>query len=210
MTFSLDLSKPLGRLGLVVNVLALTVLFYALSAGSFRYMTETLPHAAVAHKTEEIARNAEEAAFAKAKAAAKGKAIDEKAVQAQAKVAAEAEIKKQEKEIHHHAFGLWAPFSIFLLILSALFFAGFLSVYVQRRANDGGLKGLWLFVNHLGAWAFAGYVAFYPLLAEHDLRRVWAPAFIAGLVLLLPVLFAGEGHAEHDDHGHDHDHGHAH
>jgi hypothetical protein len=109
----------------------------------------------------------------------------------------------------------WAPFAVFLLILSAVFFAGFLSVYVQRRANDGGLKGLWIFPNHLGAWALAGYVAFYPFLSAHALRNAWAPAFIAGLVLLLPVLFAGEGHHDHDhshdhDHGDGHDHGHSH
>ena len=105
----------------------------------------------------------------------------------------------------------WAPFAVFLLILSAVFFAGFLSVYVQRRANDGGLKGLWIFPNHLGAWALAGYVAFYPFLSAHALRNAWAPAFIAGLVLLLPVLFAGEGHHDHDhDHGDGHDHGHTH
>ncbi|NBV52384.1 MAG: hypothetical protein EBR83_02440, partial [Verrucomicrobia bacterium] len=110
-----------------------------------------------------------------------------------------------------HAVEGWAPFAAFLLILSAIFFSGFLSVYVQRRANDGGLKGLWIFTNHLGAWAFASYVAFYPFLAAHGLRNAYAPAFIGGLVLLLPVLFAGEGHHDHDhDHGDGHDHGHSH
>jgi uncharacterized membrane-anchored protein len=128
-----------------------------------------------------------------------------------AEAAAEPEVKKQAKEIHHKAAEIWAPFAIFLLIISAIFFAGFLSVYVQRRANDGGLKGLWIFTNHLGAWAFASYVAFYPYLADHGLRNAWAPAFIGGLVLLLPVLFAGEGHHDHDhDHGDGHDHGHTH
>ena len=205
MTFSLDLSKPLGRLGLVANLLVLSVLFYGISAGAFHYMSETLPHGAVTQKVAEVAQKTEDAAFAKAKTAAKGKTFDEKVAREQAKVAGEAEAKKQEGEIHHHAVAGWAPFAIFLLILSAIFFAGFLSVYVQRRANDGGLQGLWLFINHLAAWAFAGYVAFYPFLAHHDLRKAWAPAFIAGLVLLLPALLAGEGRGEHDD-----EHGHAH
>lgn len=204
MTFSLDLSKPLGRLGLVVNLLALTVVFYGVSAASFHYMTETLPHGAVVQKVAEVAQKAEDAAFAKAKSAAKGKAFDEKTAREQAKVAGEAEAKKQEAEIHHHAVAGWSPFAIFLLILCAIFFGGFLSVYVQRRANDGGLQGLWIFSNHLAAWAFAGYVAFYPFLAHHGLRTVWAPAFLAGVILLLPVLFAGEGQGEHDDYGHAH------
>ncbi len=84
-----------------------------------------------------------------------------------------------------------------------MFFAGFLSVAVQRRANDAGLLGLWLFPNHLGAWLFAGFVAFYPFLSAHGLRNAWTPAFIAGLVLLLPALLSGEGKGE-ADHGHDH------
>ena len=152
-----------------------------------------------------------EKAVAKAKAAAKGKAFDEKSAIAAAEAAAEPEVNKQAEKIHHDAAGIWAPFALFLLIISATFFAGFLSVYVQRRANDGGLKGLWIFTNHLGAWAFASYVAFYPYLADHGLRNAYAPAFIGGLVLLLPALFAGEGHHDHDhDHGDGHDHGHTH
>jgi hypothetical protein len=209
MSFSLDLSKPLGRLGLVINTVLLTAIFYGVSVGSYHYMSHTLPESS-AHAQEAAAKAAlVDKAVAKAKTAAKGKAFDAAAAQAQAEAAVAADFKKQAEEIHHHAVEGWAPFAVFLLVLSAVFFAGFLSVYVQRRANDGGLKGLWIFTNHLGAWAFAGYVAFYPFLAAHGQRNAWAPALIAGLVLLLPVLFAGEGHHDHD-HGDGHDHGHSH
>jgi len=211
MSFSLDLTKPLGRLGLAINTVVLGAVFYGISVGAYHYMSHTLPESE-AHAKEAAAKAAlVEKAVAKAKTAAKGKAFDEKAATTAAEAALAPEFKKQAEEIHHHAVEGWAPFAVFLLILSAIFFAGFLSVYVQRRANDGGLKGLWIFTNHLGAWAFASYVAFYPFLAAHGLRNAYAPAFIAGLVLLLPVLFAGEGHHDHDhDHGDGHDHGHSH
>ena len=210
MSFSLDLTKPLGRLGLAINTVVLGAVFYGISVGAYHYMSHTLPESE-AHAKEAAAKTAlVDKAVAKAKTAAKGKAFDEKAATAAAEAAVEPELKKQAEEIHHHAVEGWAPFAAFLLILSALFFSGFLSVYVQRRANDGGLKGLWIFTNHLGAWAFASYVAFYPFLAAHGLRNAYAPAFIGGLVLLLPVFFAGEGRADHDhDHGccgHDHSH----
>lgn len=209
MSFSLDLSKPLGRVGLAINTVLLTAIFYGVSVGAYHYMSHTLPESS-AHAQEAAAKAAlVEKAVAKAKAAAKGKAFDAAAARAQAESAVAADFKKQAEEIHHHAVEGWAPFAVFLLILSAVFFAGFLSVYVQRRANDGGLKGLWIFSNHLGAWAFASYIAFYPFLAAHGLRNAWAPALIGGLVLLLPALFAGEGHHDHD-HGHGHDHGHSH
>ncbi|MEY2750870.1 MAG: hypothetical protein RLZZ550_841 [Verrucomicrobiota bacterium] len=203
MTFSTDLTKPLSRAGLALNLVVLTALFYLVSAASYHYMTETLPHQGAAHRSAEVATQTAEKAFEKAKKSAKGKAFDEAAAQAQAKAAGEAEAKKQAEGIHHHAVEGWAPFAVFLLILSAVFFAGFLSVAVQRRANDAGLLGLWLFPNHLGAWLFAGFVAFYPFLSAHGLRNAWTPAFIAGLVLLLPTLLAGEGKGE-ADHGHDH------
>ncbi|MEO0039589.1 MAG: hypothetical protein RIS38_537 [Verrucomicrobiota bacterium] len=209
MSFSLDLSKPLGRVGLAINTVLLTAIFYGVSVGAYHYMSHTLPES-TAHAQEAAAKAAlVEKAVAKAKTAAKGKAFDAAAAQAQAESAVAADFKKQAEEIHHHAVEGWAPFAVFLLILSAVFFAGFLSVYVQRRANDGGLKGLWIFTNHLGAWAFASYIAFYPFLAAHGLRNAWAPALIGGLVLLLPALFAGEGHYDHD-HGDGHDHGHSH
>jgi hypothetical protein len=211
MSFSLDLTKPLGRLGLAINTVLLGAIFYGVSVGAYHYMSHTLPEAGAHAKEAAVKAALVEKSVAKAKAAAKGKAFDEKAAVAAAEAAAAPELKKQAEEIHHHAVEGWAPFAVFLLILSAVFFAGFLSVYVQRRANDGGLKGLWIFTNHLGAWAFASYVAFYPFLAAHGLRNAYAPAFIGGLVLLLPVFFAGEGHHDHDhDHGDGHDHGHTH
>ena len=211
MSFSLDLTKPLGRLGLAINTVLLGAVFYGVSVGAYHYMSHTLPEAGAHAKEAAVKAALVEKSVAKAKAAAKGKAFDEKAAVAAAEAGAAPELKKQAEEIHHHAVEGWAPFAVFLLILSAVFFAGFLSVYVQRRANDGGLKGLWIFTNHLGAWAFASYVAFYPFLAAHGLRNAYAPAFIAGLVLLLPVFFAGEGHHDHDhDHGDGHDHGHTH
>jgi ABC-type nickel/cobalt efflux system permease component RcnA len=207
MSFSLDLTKPLGRLGLVVNTVVLTAVFYGISVGAFHYMSETLPESEAHKKIEAAKATLVAQAVAKGKAAAKGKAFDEKAAAAQAETALAPEFKKQAEEIHHHAVDGWAPFAIFLLILSAVFFGGFLSVFVQRRANDGGLLGWWMFSNHLGAWALAGFVAFYPFLAHHGLRNAWAPAFVAGLVLLLPALFAGEGRGHDHDHDHDHDHG---
>ncbi len=211
MSFSLDLTKPLGRLGLAINTVVLGAIFYGISVGAYHYMSHTLPESE-AHAKEAAAKVAlVDKAVAKAKAASKGKAFDEKAAVAAVEAAVEPELKKEAEEIHHHAVSGWAPFAVFLLILSSLFFSGFLSVYVQRRANDGGLKGLWIFTNHLGAWAFASFVGFYPLLAAQGLRNAYAPAFIGGLVLLLPALFAGEGHHDHDhDHGDGHDHGHTH
>lgn len=211
MSFSLDLTKPLGRLGLAINTVVLGAVFYGISVGAYHYMSHTLPESEAHAKEAAVKVALVEKAVAKAKAAAKGKAFDEKAAAAAAEAAAEPELKKQQDEIHHHAVEGWAPFAAFLLILSAIFFSGFLSVYVQRRANDAGLKGLWIFTNHLGAWALASFVAFYPFLAAHGLRNAYAPAFIGGLVLLLPAFFAGEGHHDHDhDHGDGHDHGHTH
>ena len=207
MSISLDLTKPLGRLGLAINTVILGAVFYGVSFVAHHYMSHTLPEAEAHHEEAVVKAALVDKAVAKAKTAAKGKTFDAAAAKTQAEAAVSADFKKQADEIHHHAVEGWAPFAVFLLILSAVFFAGFLSVYVQRRANDGGLKGLWIFPNHLGAWALAGYVAFYPFLAAHALRNAWAPAFIAGLVLLLPVLFASEGH---HDHGHDHDHGDGH
>jgi len=199
MSFSLDLTKPLGRLGLAINAVILAAVFYGLSSGAYKYMSETLPASEAHHKEAEVKAALVDKAVAKAKAAAKGKAFDAKAAAEQAEKSAEAELAKEATEIHHHAVSGWAPFAIFLLILSALFFAGFLGVYVQRRANDAHLLGLWLFTNHLGAVLFAAYVAFYPFLAAHDLRKAWAPLFYAGLVLLLPALLGGEGKGEHAD-----------
>lgn len=211
MSFSLDLTKPLGRLGLAINTLVLGVVFYGISVGAYHTMTHTLPESGAHAKEAAVKAALVEKAVAKAKTAAKGKAFDEKATVAAAEAAAEPEVKKQAEKIHHDAGETWAPFAIFLLILSAIFFAGFLSIYVQRRANDGGLKGLWIFYFHFGAWALAGFVAFIPLLQAKGLLYAWSPIFCMGLMVLVPLLFAREGHHDHDhDHGDGHDHGHTH
>ncbi len=208
MSFSLDLTKPLGRLGLAINTLVLGVVFYGISVGAYHYMTHTLPESGAHAKEAAVKAALVEKAVAKAKTAAKGKAFDEKAAIAAAEAAAEPEVKKQAEKIHHDAAEIWAPFAIFLLILSAIFFAGFLSIYVQRRANDAGLNGLFIFGNHFGAWALAGFVAFIPLLQAKGLLGAWSPIFCMGLMVLVPLLFAREGHHDHD-HGDGHDHGHS-
>ena len=209
MSFSLDLTKPLGRLGLAINTVILGAVFYGVSAGAYHYMSHTLPESEAHHQEAVVKAALVDKAVAKAKTAAKGKTFDAAAAKAQAEAAVAADFKKQAEEIHHHAVEGWAPFAVFLLILSAVFFAGFLSVYVQRRANDGGLKGLWIFQNHFGAWALAGFVAFIPLLQAKGLLGAWSPIFFMGLMVFVPLLFAREGHHDHD-HGDGHDHGHTH
>lgn len=212
MNFSLDLTKPLSRAGLLVHVLLLGGLFFCLSKGAFHYMSHTLPESGAEKRLEEVTRQAEDKAFAKAKAAAKGKAFNEAAAREEAKKVATEEVAKEKEEIHHHAVEGWAPFAIFLLILSSIFCGGFLSIAVQRRMNDGAVQGVFSLINYLGAWLIAGYIGFYPFLAQNGLRNSWSVAFFAGLVLILPALLAGEGKGhDHDhDHGHDHDHDHGH
>lgn len=210
MSLSLDLNKPLGRAGLLIAAVVAAAVTYAAAHFSFHYMTETLPHKGLEKKKAALVEKVSSAAFAKSKAAAKGKTFDAQSAKAQADAAAAAELKKQEGELHHEAEATWGPFSIFLLILSAVLGAGLLSVYVQRRANDAGLSGLWLFTNHLGAWAVGGYVAFIPYLREVGALKAWSLAPVIGFLLLLPVLLAGGGHAHDHGHDHDHDHGHGH
>ena len=77
MIFSTDLTKPLSRVGLAINLVLLTALFYVVSAASYHYMTETLPHQGAAHQTAELAAQTAEKTFEKAKKAAKE---EEKAV----------------------------------------------------------------------------------------------------------------------------------
>jgi hypothetical protein len=200
MTFSLDLTKPLSRVGFLVNLVFLTVVFSGLSWLSFGYMTHSLPKGAIQAEEKAIAQKAQDQAFTKAKAAAKGKVFDEKASLAEAKQAGLAAAAKEHDKIKHEAEALWAPFAIFLLIISAIFFAGFLSIVLQRRANEAGKNGLLVFIAHVGAWALATFIAFEPFLTHHGLTKAWSVGGIAGLVLILPVVLAGVGHA--DDHGH--------
>ena len=200
MTFSLDLTKPLSRVGFAVNLVFLAVVFSGLAWLSFGYMTNVLPKGAIHAEEQAVAQKAQDEVFAKAKVAAKGKVFDEKAALAEAKKVGLETAEKKHEEIHHHIVGGWAPFAIFLLIIVAIFFAGFLSIALQRRANDAGLNGLWVFIGHVGGWALATFIAFEPFLTYHQLTKTWSIAGIAGLVLILPVVLAGQGHA--DDHGH--------
>ncbi len=200
MTFSLDLTKPLSRVGFLVNLVFLTVVFSGLSWLSFGYMTHSLPQGAIHAEEKAIAQKAQDQAFAKAKAAAKGKVFDEKAALAEAKQVGLAAAAKEHDKIKHEAEALWSPFAVFLLIISAIFFAGFLSIALQRRVNEAGKNGLLVFVAHLGAWALATFIAFEPFLTHHGLTKAWSVGGIAGIVLMLPVVLAGAGQA--DDHGH--------
>ncbi len=200
MTFSLDLTKPLSRGGFLVNLIFLSVVFSGLSWLSFGYMTHTLPKGAIQAEEQAIAQKAQDQAFTKAKAAAKGKVFDEKTSLAEAKQAGSAAAAKEHDKTKHHAEALWAPFAIFLLIISAIFFAGFLSIVLQRRANEAAKTGLLVFIAHLGAWALATFIAFEPFLSHHGLTKAWSVVGIAGLVLMLPIAIAGAGQA--DDHGH--------
>ncbi len=200
MTFSLDLTKPLSRVGFLVNLIFLSVVFSGLSWLSFGYMTHTLPQGAIQAEERAIAQKAQDQAFTKAKAAAKGKVFDEKSALAESKQAGLAAAAKEHDKTKHHAEALWAPFAIFLLIISAIFFAGFLSIALQRRANEAAKNGLLVFIAHLGAWALATFIAFEPFLSHHGLTKAWSVVGIAGLVLIVPIAIAGVGHA--DDHGH--------
>jgi len=200
MTFSLDLTKPLSRVGYLVNFVFLAVVFSGISWLSFGFMTNVLPKGAIHAEEQAIAQKVQDQTFAKAKAAAKGKVFDEKAALAEAKQAGLAAAAKEHDKIHHHVVSGWAPFAIFLLILSAIFYAGFHSIALQRRANDAGQNGLLVFVGHVGGWALAAFIAFEPFLTHHGLTKTWSVAAIVGLVLILPVLLGGEGHG--DDHAH--------
>jgi hypothetical protein len=200
MTFSLDIHKPLSRVGFVVNLIFLTVVFSGLSWLSYGLMTNTVPNSSTHKKTAQIAQKAQDQAFAKAKAAAKGKVFDEKAALEASKSEGLAAAEKEYKKIHHEASALWAPFAIFLLIISGIFFSGFLSVVLQRRANAAGLKGLLVFLGHVGGWAYAIFIAFEPYLTHHQIAKSWLVAPIVGFVLMLPVFLKSESHEAHDHH----------
>lgn len=200
MTFSLDIQKPLSRVGFVVNLIFLTVVFSGLSWLSYGLMTNTIPNSSTHKKTAQIAQKAQDQAFTKAKAAAKGKAFDEKAALEAAKAEGLAAAEKEYEKVHHEASALWGPFSIFLLIISAIFFSGFLSVALQRRANAAGLGGRLTFLGHIGAWAFAIFIAFEPYLTSHQIAKSWLVAPLAGFVLMLPALLKNESQDAHSHH----------
>lgn len=200
MTFSLDIQKPLSRVGFVVNLIFLTVVFSGLSWFSYGLMTNTIPNSSTHKKTAQIAQKAQDQAFTKAKAAAKGKAFDEKAALEAAKAEGLAAAEKEYEKVHHEASALWGPFAIFLLIISAIFFSGFLSVALQRRANAAGLGGRLTFLGHIGAWAFAIFIAFEPYLTSHQIAKSWLVAPLAGFVLMLPALLKNESQDAHSHH----------
>lgn len=200
MTFSLDIQKPLSRVGFVVNLIFLTVVFSGLSWLSYGLMTNTIPNSSTHKKTAQIAQKAQDQAFTKAKAAAKGKAFDEKAALEVAKAEGLAAAEKEYEKVHHEASALWGPFAIFLLIISAIFFSGFLSVALQRRANAAGLGGRLTFLGHIGAWAFAIFIAFEPYLTSHQIAKSWLVAPLAGFVLMLPALLKNESQDAHSHH----------
>ena len=199
MTFSLDLTKPLSRVGLVLNLVFLTVVFSAISWLSFGFMTNTLPTSGAHEAEQAIAQKVQDETFSKLKSAAKGKVFDEKAALEEARTKGLEAAAKDAKKIHHEAVELWAPFSIFLLILSAIFFAGFLSIALLRRVNDAAASALLGFIAIAGALAYATFVAFEPFLTHHDLTKTWAPAGIIGLVLFLPLFFKGENQSHTED-----------
>ncbi len=199
MTFSLDLTKPLSRVGLILNLVFLSVVFSAISWLSFGFMTNTLP-ASGAHEAEQaIAQKVQDETFSKLKSAAKGKVFDEKVATAEARAKGLEAAKKDAEKIHHHAVEGWAPFGIFLLILSAIFFTGFLSIALLRRAYDAAASALLGFIAIAGGAAYATFVAFEPFLTHHALTKTWAPAGIIGLVLILPLFFKGENQGHADD-----------
>ena len=199
MIFSLDLTKPLSRVGLIVNLIFLTVVFSAISWLSFGFMTNTLPASGAHEEAQAIAQKVQDQTFSKLKAASKGKAFDEKAATEEARAKGLEAAEKEHEKIHHHAVEGWAPFAVFLLILSAIFFSGFLSIALLRRAYDAAASTILGFIAIVGGVAYASFVAFEPFLTHHELTKTWAPAGIVGLVLILPLLLKGENQSQHDD-----------
>ena len=196
MTFSLDLTQPLGRIGYLANLVFMGVACSAFAWLSHVVMAETLPGSHAHHEAEAVAQSTYAEAVAKAKKESKGAALTAEQT-AKFKEAAAAAGKKKGEESLKHGRETWAPFEVFLLIIAAVFMGGFASIAGQRRMNDAGLHGtLWLTVGHLGTWLVSGYVAFLPYLDAHGLAKSWAVVAIAGAILLLPVLLAGEGKGE--------------
>jgi hypothetical protein len=143
-------------------------------------MTNTLP-ASTAHEEErQIAQKVQDQTFSKLKAAAKGKSFDEKAATEEARAKGIEAAEKEAQKIHHHAVEGWAPFAVFLLIISTIFFSGFLAVALLRRAYDAAASTPLTFIGILGGLGYAGFVAFEPFLTHHELTRTWAPAAIVG------------------------------
>ena len=201
MTFSLDLTKPLGRLGYLVNLAFLGVACSAFVWLAHALMTETFPASHAQHEAEVAAQTTYADGVAKAKKAAKGAALSAEQTAKLKEEATEAGKKKGEEALEHGR-ETWAPFQVFLLILGTVFLGGFASVAVQRRMNDAGLQGmLWLAAGHVGTWALAAYVAFLPYLDAAGLAKTWGLVPAVAAFVILPIVFASTDHsAEHEGH----------
>lgn len=195
MTFALDTQKPLGRLGLLLNVVFFAVVLAAAASLSHWLMAAKLPGGHAQHEGDKAAA---------ALVAAEGSKATTDAAKAELKAKVEAAGKKAYDEALVHGRQTWFPFEIFLAITWALLGSGYLSVAVQRRMNDAGQHGLWLLVaGHLGVWALATTVAFHALLADAGqlaLNSPWMLVPLIGAVLLLPAFFGGSGHARDEAH----------
>ena len=195
-TFSLDTRSPLGRFGLILQMVFLAVVGLGLASVSHYVMATKLP---AGHAQKE----GEKAALAVI-AAEGSKATTEAA---KAEVQAKAKAAGEKAYADSVAFGrqTWLPFEAFLAITWSLMLAGYFSIAVQRRLIDAGQRGLlWLTAAHLGAWSLMTFVSFSFLL--HSSGRLasgssWWLVAIAGGILLLPAFLGGSGHAD-DEHAH--------
>lgn len=195
MTFALDTQRPLGRLGLLLNVVFLAVVFGAAASLSHWLMAAKLPQGHAQKEGEKAAQ---------ALVASEGPKAATDAAKAELKAKAEAAGKKAYDEALAHGRETWLPFEIFLAIIWSLLAAGYLSVAAQRRMNDAGQHGVWLIsLGHLGAWALAGTVGFHALLAASgrlSSGSAWLLLPVAGFLLLLPSLLGGSGHGQDESH----------
>lgn len=191
MTFALDTRLPLGRLGLLLNLVFFAVVLAAAASLSHWLMAAKLPGGHAQHEGDKAAA---------ALVAAEGAQAKTDTAKAALQAKAEAAGKKAYDESLAHGRQTWFPFEIFLAIIWALLGGGYLSVAVQRRMNDAGQHGLWLLVaGHVGVWALANTVAFHALLADAGklaLDSPWMLVPLVGAVLLLPAFLGGSGHGE--------------
>lgn len=195
-TFSLDTRKPLGRLGLVVQIAFLAVVGLGLASVSHYVMAAKLPGGHAQHAGEKAAQTV---------MAAEGAAATTETAKVAVRAKAEEAGKKAYDEAFAHGRQTWLPFEVFLSIIWGLMTAGYLSVAVQRRLNDAGQHGtLPLVAGHVGGWTLMVFVGF-SFLLESSGRLAsgssWWIVPVVGAVLLLPALLGGTGHAE-DDHAH--------
>jgi hypothetical protein len=194
-TFSLDTRKPLGRLGLVVQIAFLAVVGLGLASVSHYVMATKLP-AGHAQKAGEKA--------AQALVAAEGGAATTEVAKVELRAKAEAAGKKAFDEARAYGRQTWLPFEVFLAVIWGLMTAGYISVAVQRRLNDAGQNGtLALIAGHVGGWTLMVFCGF-AFLLESSGRLAsgsgWWIIPIVGGVLLIPSLLGGSGHGEEESH----------